>query len=246
MGNVCQRHTTGPSPECFSASMIPSPTDLPSPQPSPSSAASSSVGRSAGDTSQGEGEGITSLTVEHSSTSCYPTSVATLSVTSDTTRTCSPSSKPKNGTEASLPSRAAPSSVVRQFASFSGASTATRAKSLSNVSLEPGVQHRLRLFYARNLRAQKRHATVMAQQRLSVHTCDSSSSSGDRVDLYDVFSPDERSTRWSEFQELLARSKQEYTSYRNATKIVRGNNKAMTIAGVRPNPNPAGQLPIMH
>eukprot|EP00922_Rhytidocystis_sp_ex-Travisia-forbesii_P058490 GHVS01086436.1.p1 GENE.GHVS01086436.1~~GHVS01086436.1.p1 ORF type:complete len:263 (+),score=32.63 GHVS01086436.1:380-1168(+) len=262
MGNFCHRHTTGTCPTSFSDGVIPCPTtnNIPS-HSSPSPAPSSSVCRSIGANgiSKGEaGDGVTSLTVERSSTSGYPTSLATLSVASDTTRTCSPSSKAKSAMERPEPLTSpcpsppvssfslAADKVVQLSASFVTPSSVMPAKSLSSVSLEPADQHRLRHFYARNLRAQKRHATVKAQQRGSLQSCDSSSTSSDRVDLYDVFSPDERSTRWSEFQELLAISKQEYTSYRNATKNVRGSNKAMTIAGVRPNPNPAGQLPVMH
>eukprot|EP00922_Rhytidocystis_sp_ex-Travisia-forbesii_P030859 GHVS01045505.1.p1 GENE.GHVS01045505.1~~GHVS01045505.1.p1 ORF type:complete len:279 (+),score=36.85 GHVS01045505.1:284-1120(+) len=278
MGNLCQKHTTPtttPSPVSFSSAVVPTPTSniMPSHGSSPSSSPipSGSFGRGTAlnGSSQGDdvGDGMGSLTVEHSSTSGYPVSLTTLSVTSESTRTYSPSTKCRNtadGQPEAIHQATSSSSVVPPIGPASAHTTSAAVvvapnktetptypstappKSMSSVSLEPADQHRLRHFYARNLRAQKRHATLMAQQRMSLHTCDTSSTSSDRVDVYDVFSPDERSTRWSEFQELLANSTHEYNSYKIASKNVRGSNKAMTIAGVRPNPNPSAQLPIMH
>eukprot|EP00922_Rhytidocystis_sp_ex-Travisia-forbesii_P030858 GHVS01045504.1.p1 GENE.GHVS01045504.1~~GHVS01045504.1.p1 ORF type:complete len:276 (+),score=34.07 GHVS01045504.1:295-1122(+) len=275
MGNLCQKHTTSPSPVSFSSAVVPTPTSNMIPtshgsSPSPIPSGSFGCGTAQNGSSQGDdvGDGIGSLTVEHSSTSGYPVSFTTLSVTSESTRTYSPSTKCRNASgegppepiqqpncsSAVTPTGQTPSAQPTTTTAVTPSNKAETQrspstaplKSLSSVSLEPADQHRLRHFYARNLRAQKRHATVMAQQRMSLHTCDTSSTSSDRVDVYDVFSPDERSTRWSEFQELLANSTQEYNSYKIATKNVRGSNKAMTIAGVRPNPNPSAQLPIMH
>lgn len=252
MGNACQRHT-------LPFNLTPSTSKTVHPKGSEDrsatsrasspSASSGRVGNNGDDVDRGDG--ITSMTVEHSSTSGGPTSLTSLG--SDVQKANSPIAR----TRFDDLSKVSPSSsrgnldlrldhypeISSGPSSPYGASPLPTA--LSTSSLEPAAQHQLRDFYVRNLRAQKRHATMMEQQRLSL-SCETSSTSTERVDLYDVFSPDERSTRWSEFQELLANSHNEYKSYKNTTQNVRGSGKAMTIAGVRPNPNPAGQFPIMH
>lgn len=82
---------------------------------------------------------------------------------------------------------------------------------------------------------------------LSLHDSSSTSASSDKtVELYDIFSPDERSTRWLEFQELLANNKDEYDLLKHAVQLVRGCGKAMTIAAVRKNPNSKGGFPVVH
>eukprot|EP00919_Chromeraceae_sp_WS-2016_P008723 GHVR01020470.1.p1 GENE.GHVR01020470.1~~GHVR01020470.1.p1 ORF type:complete len:192 (+),score=51.85 GHVR01020470.1:229-804(+) len=127
----------------------------------------------------------------------------------------------------------------------------SRRGTRSTTALDPTTAYRLRGFVKRNSDALKRELINLEklQQDINLdvanidksgHTHDSSS-----IEAYDVFSPDTRSLRWIELQEvLLSDEGKEFNKFKETVQSKRGVNKALTMAGCLHADE--GKLPLLH
>lgn len=116
------------------------------------------------------------------------------------------------------------------------------AKNMSSGKDMPDAETyaRLKNFIRRSQLENRRHKSVLESRDKDVYIREFLNNENTKKDIecIDVFSPDERSSRWNEFIEFLVENKEGYEKFRMLTASVRGEDRAVTVGGVSPSNNP--------
>eukprot|EP01066_Platyproteum_vivax_P003561 Platyproteum_vivax@DN14498_c0_g1_i1.p1 len=114
-----------------------------------------------------------------------------------------------------------------------------KAQTWAPSEIDPNLQAKLLSFVSRNF--DRKEANTAPSVETDSTKLDAIE---ERLEEFDVFSPDVRSTRLAEFQALLAEDESAQYNQFKATK--RTNNKCLTMAGVKPNPNNQAAMPHLY